>query len=373
MNQLLILLSVLLCLSCGHSSPQETQSKPEASETLIHLSDAQIKNSGLVSAYAEEKPVSSVLKVNGRIDVPPQNIVSISMPLGGYLKSTRLLPGMPVKKGEVIAIMEDPQYIQIQQDYLTALEKLKYLEGDYKRQKALNESKASSDKVMQQTEADYKTEQILVRSLGEKLKLIGIDPAALNENSLSGSIRVKAPIDGFVSAVNVNIGKYVNPSEVLFELINPADIHLALRVFEKDLDKIAIGQKLDAYSNSHPDKTYPCEIILISRHFLEDRSVEVHCHFESYDKTLIPGMYMNADIHTNSATAWVVPEDALVDFEGKHYVFSDFGKGSYHMEEVSPGATEAGYTAVQGLDGKHQKIVVQGAYRLLMAMKNKSE
>lgn len=378
MNKVLILFPALLLLSCAtkpatEAGNQAEQKTSNLAAAIIQLSDAQIKNSDLLSGYAEEKNMSSLLKVNGRIDVPPQNIVSISVPLGGYLKSTQLLPGMHVKKGEVIATMEDQQYIQVQQDYLTALAKLRYTEGDYNRQKSLNESKASSDKVFQQTEADYKTELILVRSLNEKLKLIGIDPASLDENTLSRSIRIKAPIDGFVSAVNVNIGKYVNPSDVLFELVNPSDIHLSLRVFEKDLDKLEIGQKLEAYSNSHPDKKYACGIILISRNFSEDRSVEVHCHFENYDKTLIPGMYMNAAIHTRSGMAWVVPEAAVVDFEGKQYLFSDLGKGNYEMLEVSPGPAEGGYVAVPSLGGRHQKIVLRGAYSLLMAMKNKSE
>lgn len=373
MNKLLVLLSALILLSCGSEAPVQKSETAEAVVESIHFTDVQIKNSGIKSGYAEEKPVSSVLKVNGRIDVPPQNSVSISVPLGGYLKSTHLLPGMHVKKGEVIATMEDQQYIQIQQDYLNALTKLTFTEADYHRQKSLNESKASSDKVFQQTEADYKTELINVKSLNEKLKLIGINPSSLNENTLSRSVRITAPIDGFVSEVNVNIGKYVNPSEVLFELVNPSDIHLALSVFEKDLDKLKIGQQLDAYSNAHPDIKYKCEIILISQNFSEDRSVEVHCHFKNYDKVLIPGMYMNADIHTESDKGWVVPEAALVTFEGKKYIFSDLGQGNYQMLEVEAGAANAGYVMVPSLKGKNQKIVVEGAYRLLMAMKNKSE
>lgn len=373
MNKLIIALPLFFLISCGTHAPAEKPDAAGSVSNIIHLTEAQIKNSGLVSGYAEHKQISSILNVNGRIDVPPQNAVSISVPLGGYLKSTHLLPGMHVKKGEVIAVIEDQQYIQIQQDYLTAIAKLKYTEGDFNRQKALNESKASSDKVFQQTEADYKTELILVKSLSEKLRLIGIDPGTLNESTLSRSVRITAPIDGFVSMINVNIGKYVNPSEVLFELVNPSDIHLALRVFEKDLDKLEIGQHLEAYTNSHPDKKYTCEVILISRNFSEDRSVEVHCHFKEYDQSLIPGMYMNADIHTKAVKSMVVPETAVVEYEGKSYVFSDPGKGSYQMLEVEAGVVEAGYISLTSSENLQQKLVIKGAYSLLMAMKNKSE
>lgn len=374
MNKLMIPFFASLLLSCGADKQKENQFP--ASEVIfgrIHFSDVQIKNSGLASGYPEKKTVSEILKVNGRIDIPPQNKVSISIPLGGYLRSTKLLPGMRVKRGEVIAVIEDQQYIQIQQDYLMALTKLNFEEADYNRQKSLNESKATSDKVFQQTEADYKNQLIVVKALFEKLKLIGINPTQLNENNLSRSIQVTAPIDGFVSSVNVNIGKYANPSDVLFELVNPTDIHLSLRVFEKDLEKLEIGQLVSAYSNSHPEKKYKCGIILISRNFSEDRSVEVHCHFQDYDSALIPGMYMNADVFTEPEQAVVVPEAAVVAFEGKHYVFFDYGKGDYEMLEVSPGITEAGFVTLPSFKASGQKIVFEGAYQLLMAMKNKAE
>ena len=163
---------------------------------------------------------------------------------------------MKVKKGEIIATIEDQQYIQLQQEYLTIKSKLNYAENEYNRQKELNQSKASSDKVFQQTEMEYKTQKISLSALAEKLRLININPENLNESILSRSINVYSSIDGFVSKVNVNIGKYVNPSDVLFELINPEDIHLNLTVFEKDLDKLSIGQKLLAYNNNQPDKKH---------------------------------------------------------------------------------------------------------------------
>ena len=373
MNKLIILIPFFILFSCKTKTSSDKQELTNPESTSIQFTENQIKNSGLTSGYAEEKTISSVLKVNGQIDVPPQNIVSISVPLGGYLKSTQLLPGMHVQKGEVIATIEDQQYIQIQQDYLTAITKLKYIQNDYNRQKELNESKASSDKVFQQTETDYQTELIMVKSLNEKLRLIGINPEGLNENTLSRSIRIYAPIDGFVSKVNVNIGKYVNPSEVLFELVNPSDIHLALHIFEKDLDKIKIGQSLEAYSNSHPDKKYNCEIILISKNFSEDHSVEVHCHFKDYDKSLIPGMYMNADIQTKSDTGLVVPETAVVNYEGRNYIFYDLDKGNYRMVEVNIDSVNKGFVTLASLNNIKQKIVLKGAYSLLMAIRNKSE
>ena len=377
MKQLIILLNIsLLLTACGGSKKEEQKTEIKTAENIVTLTDAQFKNAGVQTGKVEQKSISSILKVNGKIDVPPQNMVSISVPLGGYLKYTKLLPGMYVKKGESIAIMEDQQYIQLQQDYLTAKAKLLFAKQEFERQKELNQSKASSDKVYQQSLADYTTLEILIKSLSEKLKLIGINPTNRNVNNISKSISIGSPISGFVSKVNVNIGKYVTPADVLFEIVNPADIHLVLSVFEKDVNKLFIGQKLFVHSNSNPEKKYPAEIILIGKDFSDDKSVEVHCHFANYDKTLIPGMFMNAEIEVKSNEALVLPVDAVVNYESKQFIFIEKAKQQYEMTEIKTGNTENGFTEVvfSGIQNITDKILVtKGAYSLLMMTKNIAE
>jgi cobalt-zinc-cadmium efflux system membrane fusion protein len=374
-NIILILTLISLLTSCNNEKKQEKEISTAATN-LITLTDAQYKSAQIELGKLETKNISTTLKLNGKIDVPPQNMVSVSMPLGGFLKSTKLLPGMHVKKGEIIANMEDQQYIQLQQEYLMAKSKLAFTEQEFNRQKELNQSKASSDKVFQQTEMDFKNQKIVMSALAEKLRLININPETLNESNLSRSVNVYSSIDGFVSKVDVNIGKYVNPSDVLFELINPDDIHLNLKVFEKDLDKLAIGQKLLAFNNNTPQKKYPCEIILISRDLSADRTGEVHCHFDDYDKSLLPGMYMNAEVEINAVNALTIIEDAIVNFEGKNYVFISKDKNQFEMLEIIKGSSENNYTQINAVDNKNiskTTFVVKGAYSLLMQLKNKSE
>jgi len=373
---IILLVSSALLMSCGSETKTENTATVAPEETTVQLTDAQLKNISLTTGKLELKSISSILKVNGTIDVPPQNLVSVSVPLGGFLKSTKLLPGMHIFKGDVIAIMEDQQYIQLQQDYLTTAVNLKYTEADYNRQKDLNQSKATSDKAFQQAEADYTNQKITLKSLNEKLKLIGINPEKLNENTISRSISITSPIDGYVSKVNVNIGKYVNSTDVLFELVNPQDIHLGLTVFEKDLDKLFIGQKVLAYTNNNPGKKYPCDIILIGKDLSDERSVEVHCHFEKYDKSLIPGMFMNAEVEVEPHKAFVIPNDGLVRFEGKEYVFTQLENKKYEMLEVETKNTENGFTQISFADStdiRSKIFVTKGAYTLLMKMKNTEE
>ena len=371
---LIILTSALLLQACGGKTKTAEATTEQAVESLVTLTDAQLKNAALELTQLQQQQISSVLKLNGKIDVPPQNIVSISVPMGGYLKSTKLLPGLHVKKGEVIAVIEDQQYIQLQQDFLTAKAKLPFLENEFNRQKELNESKASSDKTYQQAEAEFKSQKVLVSALAEKLKLAGINLSRLDETNITRSIQVFSPIDGYVSAVNVNIGKYVAPTDVLFELINPTDIHLALTVFEKDVNKLFIGQKLVAYTNNDPSNKHECEILLIGKDLNDERNTEVHCHFEAYDKNLIPGTYMNAEVEVKNKAAWVVPEDAVVRFENKHYVFVKKSAKQFELTEVQIGISEKGFTEILNGDALQQKeIVGKGAYTVLMSLKNKAE
>lgn len=371
---LLILTSALLLQACGGKTKTAEATTEQAVESLVTLTDAQLKNAALEITKLQQQQISSVLKLNGKIDVPPQNIVSISVPMGGYLKSTKLLPGLHVTKGEVIAVIEDQQYIQLQQDYLTAKAKLPFLENEFNRQKELNESKASSDKTYQQAEAEFRSQKVLVNALAEKLKLAGINLGRLDESNITRSIQIFSPIDGYVSAVNVNIGKYVAPTDVLFELINPTDIHLALTVFEKDVNKLFIGQKLVAYTNNEPTNKHECEILLIGKDLNDERNTEVHCHFEAYDKTLIPGTYMNAEVEVKNKAAWVVPEDAVVRFENKHYVFVKKSGKQFELTEVQIGISEKGLTEILNGEALQQKeIVGKGAYTVLMSLKNKTE
>lgn len=366
---------IILLVGCNSKKEEQTSDAEKNNENLVSLSDAQFKNASIEIGKPEKRTISSILKVNGKIDVPPQNLVSVSMPLGGYLKTTKLLPGMHITKGEVIATMEDQQYVQIQQDYLTTKSKLYFAEKEYNRQKELNQSQASSDKVYQQADAEYKTLRIMLSALGEKLKLININPYSLSEKTISKSVNIYAPINGFVSKVDVNIGKYVNPADVLFELINPSDIHLNLKIFEKDITKLSIGQKLMAYTNNQPDKKHLCEIILISKDLSADEhSAEVHCHFENYDKNLLPGMYMNADIDIKSNNVLALPKESIVNFEGKEYVFVIVGENQFQMTEVKTGNSENGFIEI--LDNEslsENSIVTKGAYTLLMKLKNKAD
>lgn len=375
MKYLICTIAVLSFLACGGKQTDQQSAETETPpETHVSLSKEQLQNAKVETGMAEKGDISSTLRLSGTIDVPPQNMISVSFPLGGYLKSTRLLPGMRVRKGEVLAVMEDAQFIQLQQEYLLTKSKLTLAEAEFQRQQTLNAGKAASDKVLQQAKSEFETQRITQRALAEKLRLIGLDPEKLSEENLSRTVNVYSPISGYVAKVDVNIGKYTAPTDVLFELVNPEDIHLNLTAFEKDVQQLAIGQPVKAWTNDNPEKKYSASIILVGKNLDENRSAEVHCHFDRYDEKLLPGMYMNAEVSVKSQNAWIVPDAAVVRWQNKHYIFIENGEGVFEMAEVTPGIAQEGkiqITPVVDIAGK--KIALTNAYTLLMKLKNQAE
>lgn len=375
LSHYMVYVLAVLCISC-HRNTENAASTPPGpkDENLVSLTDAQLRNVHLEIVTLADEPITNILKVNGKIDVPPQNFVSVSIPLGGYLKSTKLLPGMKVSKGDVIAVVENPQFVQLQQDYLSAQSKLHFAQLDFRRQKELNQNQASSDKVMQQAQAEMNSQQIIMNAIAKQLELIHIQPSTVSAGNIRKSAPVYSTIDGYVSKLNVNIGKYVNPSDILFELINPTDIHLNLKVYEKDLEQLHPGQLLLAYSNANPSKKYNGKIHLIGKDVDPSGMTDVHCHLDKYDQNMIPGVYMNAEIQTTATLGHALPEESIVDFEGKNYVFISEGNSNYRLAEIAVEEPQKGLVKVLNYrDFEGKKIVSKNAYTLLMQLKNTSE
>lgn len=365
--------ALLLVSACN--SKQQASAVAASPEDEVTLTDEQVKNAGIETAVVERHLLNSELKVHGLVDVPPQNIVSISFPLGGYLKNTQLLPGMHVRKGEVIATMEDQALIQLQQDYLIAKAKLEFIERDFERQKMLNENRVNADKTYQQAQAEYVSQKVLVKGYNEKLRLIGIHPDKLNEDNISRSVPVYSPINGFVSKVNINIGKFVNAADVLFELINPDDIHAVLTVFEKDLGKVKPKQKVRITFVDDPATEYEAEVLLVTKNVDDNRSALVHCHFENQPKQLLPGMFLNARIRVSDAEVTAVPEAAVVRYGNDEYLLESAGNNRYHLLAVESGVRENGMVAVTGKTGEliGKTVIVKNAYSVLSQIRNEEE
>lgn len=361
---------ILLIASCTQQSqPDDNSTSSVTDANTVTLTRQQLINGEIVTGSPERKNLTSTIQVSGSIEAPPGNVISVSFPLGGYVRKLNLLPGTKVTRGEMLVTLEDPQYIQLQQDYLTAKSRLTYLETEYNRQKELNVDKTTSDKSYQQVKDEYESQKILLKALSEKLKLISINPDKLTAATLSGSVNIFSPISGYVTDIFVNTGKYVSPTDVLFELVDPSDVHLILNVYEKDISSIAVGQGVVCYLNNKPDKKYLAKVHLISKSVRPDRTSEVHCDFDKgVASEFLPGMFVNAEVELANRAVVAVPDDAVVRWENKPFVFTVTSDTTFAMIPVETGFQTKGFTEIK-TDLGNQKLVVKNAYALLMKLK----
>jgi cobalt-zinc-cadmium efflux system membrane fusion protein len=368
----------------GDSKPVGKTAKVEAlPENIVELREDQIKLAGIQTGSVEMRSVSNTLKVNGIISVAPQNQATVSVPLGGFIKNTNLLPGDAVTKGQTLAVIENQDFVDIQQNYLEAKNKLVFAEAEYKRHTDLYKDDVYSEKNVQQVTVEYKNLKASVKSLEQKLFLIGINPDHLSEDNISNSVNLVSPIKGYLKAVNVNIGKYVSPTDILFEIVNGDKLFLELTMFEKDADKVTSGQKIKFFINNETE-VHEALISQTGKSVSDDKTFKVFGSVISSCKNLLPGMYVNALIEESDLKVTALPSEAIVSFDDKEYIFvfdkekEEDGKPftEYRIIEVKKGVSSSGFTEIilpEGFNINTAKVVVKGAYNLLSAKKNAGE
>ncbi|MBP9792759.1 MAG: efflux RND transporter periplasmic adaptor subunit [Flavobacterium sp.] len=373
MKKLTSIIVMLFGLFACKNSDNTVKTEASKNEMEVSVTKNQLKNTKISLGILEQKPVSGIVKVNGKITLSPEGIATVSMPLGGYVTAIKVMPGMPVKKGQLLAVLEDQQYVQWQQDYLSTKQQINFASKDYNRQKELNASKAVSDKTFEISQSELAKLRITQKALEEKLRLIHINPATLSAEKISKSVAIYAPIGGLVSKVAVNLGKYVNPTDMLFEIQNNQNMYLTLNVYDKDATNLAIGQKIKAYTNND-DFVYNTSILYVNKNVNEENAVEVIARITNSTGKLIAGNYMNAEIASYNNNAFVVPNSAIVSFEGKNYVFISKNDTTFIMTEVELGTKTTNASEILNFeDFRDKKMVLTDAYTLLMVLKNKEE
>lgn len=372
-NTIIISLLCLSLVACNKTPEEKVTESEKTAEDIIQLSEEQMKTTEFYTTEIQSQSIEATIKLNGKVAASPSDVVSVTSALGGYVKKINVLPGANFSKGQVLAVLEDNQFIQLQQDYLTTQVQLKAAELNYERQRELNQSKAVSDKIYQQAEAEFKTLKVNQRALEQKLRLIHIDPKTVNTENIRSTIQIYAPFSGTVNEILVNTGKYVSPSETLFELVNPSGLLLSIKAFEKDLSTLKIGQELSFTTNDNPTLNSKARIISIGKTINEDGSADVLAK-PLGNSNLIVGMYVNAEIEVANKQAQVLPEESVVMFENKWYAFEQLPNRTFKMQEIKTGTKHNTFVEVLNseiLQGK--TLVSKGAYTLLMGLKNKAE
>lgn len=359
--------------ACGSSEPAKEASHESPGITLTR---AQIKSGGILTALPSAKVMSQRISANGSLELPPQQRISVSSPIGGYVKSTRLLEGMHVHRGEALVELEHPDFVRLQEKYWETLERKALAESEFRRQQALQAGDAGALKLLQQAETEFNALSIQSASLSAQLQQLGLNPMIFSKNQIRSTYTLYAAQDGYVSKVNIHIGKFVSPQEVMVELFNPDHLHTELQVPEKDAYLLKEKQGIRFRLGAQQPQWHKAEVHLIGKSLTEQRTVLVHGHLLETRPEFIPGMYLQAEIEVGNDTLLSVPEHAVIRFGGSDAVLVELSPGNFKPVAVKVIARDDGFAGIQPLveqEFSGKKVVFNGAAAVIGALTNREE
>jgi cobalt-zinc-cadmium efflux system membrane fusion protein len=375
LKSIFILFAVLFMFSCGDSEKENSEeSATSSSDGGIQLSFAQFEGSDMELGKIEENSFPVSIETTGMIDVPPENKAMVSSFADGYVRETPLLIGDEVKKGQFLVSLENPDYVQMQQDYLDAMQQMNYLKSEYQRQKTLLEEKITSERNFLRAESEYKRNLAKYQALRKKLQMLNLNPDAVERGNISSTIRIYAPISGSITEMNINNGMYVSAADELMQIIDRDHLHIELNVFEKDVMKIKKGQDIRFSIPEANTDTIKGEVHLVGTSISEEkRTVKVHGHFKDEQKknSLATGMFVEAEIITDKRKAKALPAESIVSLDNTNYVLVLDTKTDsnyiFKRRKVLPGDTYNGFTIIKNSADFNQdtQFLTKGAFTLI--------
>ncbi|WP_294250879.1 efflux RND transporter periplasmic adaptor subunit [uncultured Chryseobacterium sp.] len=394
-NIKLLLFSAVFIFSCGkkeaaenaeHETEKPEEKHQEVPQTTASLTQEQIRTVGITLGHVEMKELTSTIKANGLLRVPNNNKATVTSLYGGIIKTLNIQVGSSVKKGQVIATIANPEFIRLQEDYLTVNSRIAYAEQEYRRQRELFDHDAGARKNLQSADAELKILRTRKSSLVQQLRMMGISPGKINNGNMRSGLVIMAPISGTVSSIASQIGSYVDISSPVAEIIDNNSIHLDLQVFEKDLPRMRVGQVVHFKLTNNPETEYDAEIYSIGSSFENDsKTISIHANVTGNKTGLIDGMNITGIVSLDKTVTPAIPDEAIVEADGKFYVFVKTDKShdaeeshktgenqgntkmkttNFEKVEVIKGASDMGYTAVTPVKEipADAEIAVKGAY-----------
>jgi len=353
-NILLVVLISISTISCKHNDDHhdgdhdhekhEDHGKKDehGDHNSVTLTSAQLKAMNIEIIEVKTQVLNIGVKVTGRLELAPQDKADISPLIGGVIRSIKVIEGDYVKQGQTLATLQHPNIIELQQDYASSINDLVYLKEDYKRQQKLYDEKIGSGKEFQKVKSNYLNQVIKVKSLKIKLEMLDLDVNSISKGNIIKDIRITAPMNGIISLVQTNIGSYASPLTKLFEVVNNDKLHADFRVFENDINKVAVGQKVRFTTTGLSNREFEGEVHAISPVLEENpKALHVHADISNDKKSLIPGMYIQGEIISENFSALAVPYKSIVTEADKYFVFivkqSNSNQTIFHKTEIIKG------------------------------------
>ena len=370
MRNLLYIIPLAFLISCSgkkvDNAENEELQETQASIKSVEFSKEQIDLAGIKTGKIEKKIISETVECSGTIEVPPQNIATVSPIINGFVKNLNYYSGDYVEKGVVLGTLNHPDFINLQQQYIEAKSQVDFYKEEYKRQGELTVENAASIKKMQKAKADYLTSEANYKSLKAQLELLGVNTTEIEKGEFVKDFKIAAPISGTVSQLNANKGKFVSNENFIYEIINASILNIKLNVFEKDISKVKVGQTI-RFSILNNEKQFVSKVkrtgIKINK---SNRTTLVQSTINNKNQLLKPGMYINASININEKEALILPYEAIVDLKGESFIFIK-KDNSFKRIKIEKGVEQDDFCEIINLDEEllNAEIVIKGVYYLM--------
>jgi cobalt-zinc-cadmium efflux system membrane fusion protein len=386
----IISLSALVFISCGQNRKSEDGEKNAVQEhehaEPITLTDRQLQAVNIQLGEVEQRDLNNIVRTNGEINLDPQYKAEINSLTGGIIRQILVTEGNHVSNGQAVAYLENTEILEMQKNYLIIRKEALIAEQEYNRQKELFGQDAGVEKTFQQAMANYEIAQARLTGLKKQLQQFSINPEQVSGGNIVTQIPVKSPICGTVHKITICIGSYANAQIPLMSINDNSHIHCDLKVFEKDIHLIQLGQEVDITLTNQPGTSLKGVIYEMNKSFENDtKAILVHVRIVGVKKNsyLLPGMYVTALINTGKQKTAAVPNDAIVSSDGKKYLFlledeatNEEGK-SFHFRrvEVITGISELGFTQITPMDDlpENTKIVTSNAFYIASMLAGSEE
>ena len=374
MRCLPLFIAISLLTACGGAVDKSEAEEGEHHEehgAEVELTPTQMQAIGVKTATMERKTLSGLLKVNGRLMLPPQDQAEVGTLMGGTIARILVTEGQTVENGQVLALLASTEFLQLQQDYLQSAAELSLKRADFKRQQDLRTDNINAERTFQQAQSDLLTAEARQKAMAEELKLFGVDPQKLDADGISSTFAVRAPIAGSLHTISVTTGQYVEPNKPLFDITDNRALHIDLTVFEQDLSQVKEGQRVSFTIANDAHSSHEAEIYGINRSFEDgQQAVIAHARMRDIDDHLLPGMFIDARIQVKNDSTLALPNEAIVGNGDDHFIFVQHEENAFKQVQVRMGVSDQGYTAVTPFEPLDPtvKVVVSGAYYLLSEM-----
>lgn len=364
-NILYLFVLSMIIISCKNKSEQPS----DEFSGLIGVTKSQFESEKMEIGASLLKPFHEVVFFSGSIIPTTNGQAQISLPMPGVINKIYTKPGQIITKGAAIFEVSGNAFIEQQKDFAESAAILSRLKSDYLRAKELYSENITSQKELTFAESNYFAENAKFKALKIKLESIGLDVSKIEKGEFFTSYTIKSPIDGYVAKINVTIGQYLEQQQNIAEIIDVKSFQLKLAVFEKNIDKVKIGQTVSFYLNGNKEITYQAIINTVGKNIItESKSIECYAEITSPNiVNLVNNQFVEGEVYTTIDSALSVPESAVIKIENDTYllVFEKEKNSTFYFKKTKIKTGRRANKQIELIEKiPSNKILINGAYNL---------